>query len=139
MLISPQGRCPGVLFSALKIANPDTCLVICSDISADSTCDAANAAEFKGHIEQIKLDDPIGGFNEIEKAAEHAKGYLSYADEVRANITGGTTLMGVIVQRLVEDAQKLSRLVRRFALIDRRSTQEQDAVPFVESESHWLD
>ncbi len=139
LLISPQGRRPGVLFSALKIANPDTCLVICSDISADSTRDAANAAGFKGQIEQIKLDDPIGGFNEIEKVAEHAKGYLLYADEVIANITGGSTLMGVIVQHLVEESQKLNRSMRRFALIDRRSTQEQDTVPFVESESHWLD
>lgn len=139
LLISPQGRRPSVLFSALKIANPDTCLVICSDISADSTLDAANAAGFKGHIEQIKLDDPIGGFNEIGKVTEHAKSYLSYANEVSANITGGSTLMGVIVQQLVEEAQKLDRPVKRFALIDRRSTQEQDTVPFVESESHWLD
>ena len=35
-------------------------------------------------------------------------------------MTGGTTLMGLIVQRLVEEAQKLDRTVRRFALIDRR-------------------
>ena len=139
LLISPQGRRPGVLFSALKIADPDTCLVICSDISADSTRDAANTAGFKGHIEQIKLEDPIGGFNEIEKAAEHAKGYLLYADEVIANITGGSTLMGVIVQQLVEEAQKLDRPMNRFALIDRRPTEKQDTDPFVESDYHWLD
>ncbi|MYB92479.1 hypothetical protein F4Y43_01305 [Candidatus Poribacteria bacterium] len=83
--------------------------------------------------------DPIGGFNEIEKVVEHAKGYLLYANEVIANITGGTTLMGVIVQHLVEEAQKQNSSMRRFALIDRRSTREQDEVPFVESESHWLD
>ena len=139
LLISPQGRRPGVLFSALKVADPDTCLVICSDVSADSTCDAAREAGFKGHIEQIKLEDPLGGFAEIDAVAEGAHGYLSYADEVRANITGGTTLMGVIVQRLVEDAQELSRPVRRFALIDRRPQEEQDNDPFVEGDPHWLD
>lgn len=139
LLISPQGRRPGVLFSALKVAAPDTCLVICSDISADSTRDAAREAGFKGHIEQIKLEDPLGGFSEIDIVAESARDYLSYADEVRANITGGTTLMGVIVQRLVEDAQELSRPVRRFALIDRRPQEEQDSDPFKVGESHWLD
>ena len=139
LLISPQGRRPGVLFSALKVADPDTCLVICSDISADSTRDAAREAGFKGHIEQIKLEDPLGGFSEIDIVAESAHDYLSYADEVRANITGGTTLMGVIVQRLVEDAQELNRPVRRFALIDRRPQEEQDSDPFKVGESHWLD
>ena len=139
LLISPQGRRLGVLFSALKVAEPDTCLVICSDTSVDSTREAADKAGFKGHIEQIKLDDPLGGFDEIEKVAERAKGYLSYADEVIANITGGTTLMGVIVQRLVEETQKLSRPVKRFALIDRRPTEDQENDPFVKGESHWLD
>ena len=139
LLISPQGRRPGVLFSALKVADPDTCLVICSDISIESTRDAAREAGFKGHIEQIKLADPLGGFSEIDIVVESAHDYLSYADEIKANITGGTTLMGVIVQRLVEDAQELSRPVRRFALIDRRSQEEQDNDPFVVGESHWLD
>ena len=139
LLISPQGQRPGVLFSALKVADPDTCLVICSDISIGSTRDAAREAGFKGHIEQIKLADPLGGFAEIDAVAERAHDYLSYANEVRANITGGTTLMGVIVQRLVEDAQELSLPVRRFALIDRRSQEEQDSDPFEVGESHWLD
>ena len=139
LLISPQGRRPGVLFSALKVADPDTCLVICSDISVGSTRDAAREAGFKGHIEHIQLDDPLGGFNEIEKVTEHAKGYLSYANEVSANITGGSTLMGVIVQQLVEEAQKLDRPVRRFALIDRRPQEEQDCDPFKVGEHHWLD
>ena len=139
LLISPQGQQPGVLFSALKIAEPDTCLVICSDTSATSIRGAADAARFKGHIEQIKLEDPLGGFTHIDQAAENAHDYLSYADEIRANITGGTTLMGVIVQRLVEDAQKLNQPVRRFALIDRRSREEQGENPFVEGESYWLD
>lgn len=139
LLISPQGGSPGVLFSALKVANPDTCLVICSDASILSIDDAASTAGFKGHIEKIKLSDPIGGFAEIDAVTERVEGYLTYADKVIANITGGSTLMGVIVQRLVEDAQKLDCPVERFALIDRRPTEEQDKKPFVESDSHWLD
>ncbi len=139
LLISPQGGRPGVLFSALNVAQPDVCLVICSEESASRIPEAAKEACFKGHIERIKLTDPLGGFAEIDVVAERAQGYLFYADEVIANLTGGSTLMGVIVQRLVEEAQKLDRPVKRFALIDRRTTKEQDSNPFVQGDSHWLD
>lgn len=139
LLISPQGGQAGVLFSALQVAQPDVCLVICSATSAPHIPEAAKKAGFKGHIEQIKLADPLGGFAEIGAVAERAQGYLSYADEVIANITGGSTLMGVIVQRLVEEAQKLDCPVKRFALIDRRPRDEQDNDPFVQGDSHWLD
>ena len=139
LLISPQGNRAGVLFSAIKVAEPDTCLVICSSTSATTIPDAASHAKFAGHIEPIVLNDPIGGFDEIDAIAECTKGYLSYADEVLASMTGGTTLMGLIMQRIVEEAHKLGCPVRRFALIDRRPTGVQDSDPFVESEYHWLD
>lgn len=139
LLISPQGNRAGVLFSALRVAKPDTCLVICSSTSVATLSDAARHANFKGHIERIILNDPIGGFAEIDAVAECTKAYLSYADKVLASMTGGTTLMGVIVQRIVEEAQKLERPVQRFALIDRRPTDVQDSDPFVESEHYWLD
>ena len=139
LLISPQGNRAGVLFSALKVTEPDTCLVICSSTSVATLSDAASHANFEGYIERIILNDPFGGFAEIDAVAEDTKGYLTFADEVLASITGGTTLMGVIVQRIVEEAQKLGRPVRRFALIDRRPTEVQDSDPFVESDYHWLD
>jgi CRISPR-associated DxTHG motif protein len=141
LLISPQGMRPGVLFSALKAVQPDVCLAICSETSAGSISEAAEKACFKGHIEQIKLADPHGGFDDIDTVTESARGYLLYANEVVANMTGGTTLMGVVVQRLVEDAQKLGpdRSVKRFALIDRRPHADQENDPFVQGESHWLD
>ncbi len=139
LLLSPQGTKPGVLFSALKVARPDTCLVICSATSAGSITEAAKRADFEGPIKQIELTDPFGGFDEIDAAAEHAHRYLLNSDKVVANMTGGTTLMGLIVQRLSEDAQKLDRPIKRFALVDRRPIEEQDSDPFVESDCHWLD
>lgn len=139
VLLSPQGTRPGVLFSALQVAQPDTCLVLCSTTSASRIPEAIQHAGFQGHIEQIVLTDPHGGFAEINTAREQARLHLLRADEVIANMTGGTTLMGVIVQRLVEEAQKLDRSVRRFALIDRRPPAEQDLDPFVQGEHCWLD
>ena len=87
----------------------------------------------------IELVDPHGGFDEITKAVDQVRPYLLEADEVVANMTGGTTLMGIIVQQLVEEAQKLDRPVRRFVLIDRRPPARQDQDPFVQSDCHWLD
>lgn len=139
LLLSPQGMRPGVLFSALQVAEPNTCLVICSETSASSIPDAASQVGFKGHIEQIELADPLGGFDEIDAIAERAHDYLLSTDAVIANMTGGSTLMGIIVQRLVEEARKLSRPVKRFALIDRRPTADQDSDPFVQGDSYWLD
>ena len=140
LLISPQGTRPGVLFSALKVTHPaDTCMVICSSASAGSIVDAAGHAEFIGGIESVELNDPHGGFNEIEKAVDQVRRHLLEADEVVANMTGGTTLMGIIVQQLVEEAKKLDRPVRRFVLIDRRPPEGQDQDPFVQSDCHWLD
>ena len=139
LLLSPQGTRPGVLFSALKVAQPDTCLVICSNVSASSIPVAVEQAKFKGDIKRVELTDPHGGFAEIDATAEHARRKLLDADEVLANMTGGTTLMGLIIQRLVEQAQQLDRKVQRFALIDRRPPTEQDSDPFVQSDCHWLD
>ena len=138
LLLSPQGTKPGVLFSALMIAEPNSCLVVCSAASASSIPDAAAHAEFKGTCEKIQLANPLGGFAEIDDAATRARNRLLEADEVVANMTGGTTLMGLVIQRLVEEAQRLNRPVRRFALIDRRPPAEQDSNPFVQGEHHWL-
>ena len=139
LLISPQGTRPGALFSALKVAEVDTCLVICSDASAISVPEAAKHAGFAGCVHQIQMADPQGGFNEIDEITKQARQSILRADEVVANMTGGTTLMGIVVQRLVEGAQKLDRPVRRFVLIDRRSPDEQASNPFVEGDSCWLD
>ncbi len=70
---------------------------------------------------------------------KQARPYLLGADEVIANMTGGTTLMGLVVQRLTEEAQKLDRSVRRFALIERRPPAEQDSDPFVQGDCRWLE
>ena len=139
LLLSPQGTKAGVLFSALKTAQPDSCLVVCSGASVSTICDAAKNAGFGDHIEQIILTDPHSGFAEIDGTVTQASPLLLAADEVVANTTGGTTLMGLVIQRLVEEAQKLDRPVRRFALIDRRPPAEQDSDPFVQGDAHWLD
>ena len=139
LLLSPQGTKPGVLFSALKVAQPDTCLVICSAASKSSIGEACEHAGFQGSIERIVLADPHGAFDKIKAFVEQARCHLLATGEVVANVTGGTTLMGLIIQELAKEAQKRDRPVRRFALIDRRPPAEQDRDPFVQGEHHWID
>ncbi len=144
LLISPQGNKPGVLFSAIQAArqkgfSPKRCIVICSEQSVASVEKAASKADFQGECDIRLLKDPHGGFEEIEQLVRDVVSRLLQADEILANLTGGTTLMGVVVQKMVQEAKSLDRPVGQFALIDRRSPQEQDANPYVQGESYWLE
>ena len=85
------------------------------------------------------MAEPHGGYAEIAQAVAQAREELLHADAVVANMTGGTTLMGRVVQQMTEEACKLDRDVRRFALVDRRPPAEQDNNPFVQGEAYWLD
>jgi thioesterase domain-containing protein len=64
---------------------------------------------------------------------------LVAAQEIAVNLTGGTTLMGLAVAAIANEAQRLGRDVRRFGLVDRRPPSEQDANPYRAGEAFWLD
>jgi hypothetical protein len=144
LLVSPIGERPGVLFSAIKRASgeglhPDFCLVICSQRSETAVPDALSRAGFHGEHRSLRLEDPYAGKDERQKLIEESRAYLASADDVSVNITGGTTLMGVIAEDLAQEARRLTRPARRFALIDRRDPEEQKRDPFVEGDLLWLD
>ena len=144
LLVSPIGERPGVLFSAIKRAAgegspPDVCVVICSQRTEVSVPEALSRAAFSGEHFLLRLEDPHAGIDEIKRLTKASRQYLSSADKVSVNITGGTTLMGVVAEELAQEARKLARPVRRFALIDRRSPVEQKDSPFVEGDILWLD
>lgn len=139
LLVSPLGTRPGVLFSALKACRPCRCFVICSRESSRNIDEAIRQSSFSGDARKFEFSDHQAGFREIDTAVRLGRDWLLEADRVVANVTGGSTLMGLAVQRFVEEAEKLDRPVRRIALIDRRTRTEQDNTPFVEGECHWLD
>jgi CRISPR-associated DxTHG motif protein len=139
VLVSPQGHSPGLLYSALCNTRPTGCIVLCSEASRAHVLPAIEQAGFGGHVLALVLDDPLQGFDELKRLQGEALPYLFGADQVVANLTGGTTLMTAAVQRLVEAAKALGRPVRRFALIDHRSREEQREAPFVPSDIYWLD
>ena len=146
VLVSPIGRRPGVLFSAMQAcrtsghtAGPDVCLVICSDETAASVDEAAKQAGYAGAVELLRLGDPYGGRDEIEPLVRTARRHFVGGGEVRVNITGGTTLMGLAAEALAAAARKLACPVRRFGLIDRRPPAQQEADPYRVGEPFWLD
>lgn len=140
LLVSPQGHSRGVLFNALKAPGLpfDRCIAICSESSRDSLREAADHAEFTGDIIPLVVADPWKGVGEIKDLVDRAKADLLRADEVVVNLTGGTTLMCIIAQRLYETARGFDKPSRRFVLADRRATQEQLDEPWVLSEIQWL-
>jgi len=147
VLISPIGKRPGVLFSAVHAArrsgaggDPTLCLVICSRDTEGLIADAVEQAQFAGVYQPLVLADAFsGGCGEIKQLAMAARKHFIGAIEVMVNATGGTTLMGLAAEELASVARSLACPVRRFGLIDRRSAREQDMEPYQPGEPFWLD
>ncbi len=146
VLVSPIGKRPGVLFSALEvcrtdkdIGEPTICLVVCSRETERLIRKAARHAGYEGRVEPLRLEDPYGGRPEIERLVKTARKHFIGADEVVVNVTGGTTLMGLVAEALAAAARKLACPVRRFGLIDRRPPEQQDTDPYQAGETFWLD
>jgi hypothetical protein len=87
----------------------------------------------------VRLDDPFAGVEELGRRIEEATPHLRRAGEVLVNVTGGTTLMGVLVERIAGKARRLKRPVHRFALVDRRPPDAQAADPYQAGDVCWLD
>lgn len=145
VLVSPIGKRPGVLFSALHACRdvgglPDICLVICSGGSEAGIEEAVGKVDHAGEIVRLRFEDPYGGLGEIERLEAAARPWLLGAEDVLINVTGGTTLMGLAAEQLANAARDLAcPSVRRFGLVDRRPPDEQDAKPYVIGEPFWLD
>lgn len=146
VLVSPIGMRPGVLFSALHAcraagdgADPAVCLVVCSSETEGLIAEAVSHAEYAGPVEPLRLEDPYGGRPEIDRMVKAARARFVGAGEVFVNVTGGTTLMGLVAEAFAVAARRLACPVRRFGLIDRRPPAQQDADPYRAGEPFWLD
>lgn len=140
LLITAQGLSAGVLFSALSNAKPNRCIVICSENTTSSIAEATQKTNYTGKIQILIIKHPNQyDADEIASFQRQASRWLLEADEIVGNLTGGTTLMGVAVQQLIEQAKKLDRPTRRFVLNDYRTPEEQRSNPYVLGDLVWLD
>ena len=146
ILVSPIGMRPGVLFSALQVCRtergcgePARCLVICSRETEGKIAETLEKAAYRGDVELLCLENPYGGSDEVKRLERASRQHFIGASEVVVNVTGGTTLMGLVAEALASTARGLACPVRRFGLIDRRAPHEQDADPYRVGEKFWLD
>ncbi|MBX6751410.1 MAG: hypothetical protein IRY85_17395 [Micromonosporaceae bacterium] len=132
-----------MLFSALRAAGPDqlSCvLVICSADTERAIDEAVGKAGYRGRIVRLRLEDPFAGVVELNDLVRAANHHLAEIGTVLVNITGGTTLMGVLAERIAGRARRgRRRSVHRFALIDRRPVTEQENDPYQVGQACWLD
>ena len=144
LLVSPIGMRPGVLFSAIHACRdaerePDTCVILCSNETERMIADALEHSNFTGAVVPLVFKDPFGGGrDEIDHLTKHVRERFIGAGKVLVNVTGGTTLMGLAAESLWNEARRLGCLGRRFGLIDRRSTEVQNADPYQLGEPFWL-
>ncbi len=139
LIVSPLGNTPGVLYSAVRSCSSsstanDLCLVISSKATSRHLPEALEQAGFKGRMAELRLQDPFSGLEERTRLKEQALQFILGSREVHVNMTGGTTLMGLLVDEIANDARKYQRLASRFVLIDKRTPDEQRDNPYVAGE-----
>jgi len=139
LLVVPIGMSPGVLFTALKKENPDVLLLIGSNESLSSAKESIEKAGWKGKQEMYCVQDPHTGVAERESlcATQTIRELVSSATKVVGVLTGGTTLLGIMVQDVLSLAPRLLP-VRRIFLVDRRSIHAQKSDPYQEGECHII-
>jgi hypothetical protein len=141
LLITPVGLSPGVLYSGALHVKPDRLLIVTSQQAATRISEALeHARSLQTPQQTLVLEDAFLGYREVDRhlGSEMDRAFVA-ADQLIVNVTGGTTVMQYAVERLASRARDLGVPVRRVALIDRRSPEEQRANPYVLGEIVWLD
>lgn len=139
LLVCPIGMTPGVLYSAIKHTQPHRLVVICSDQSLPFINEAVDQIGFQGELQKLVFKDPFTGIDEFSTLTQQVSKWLFDADEVHANLTGGTTLMGALVSSMLQLAtREFQRPVYDFVLIDKRSPEVQRNNPWQLGDIHYF-
>jgi len=138
LLVSPLGKTPGVLQSALDCCDPkpQRLLVVTSREHREQAENLAREKLPSDDVEVITVQDPFRGVNELNALVQQAKKEVAKAEQVRVNLTGGTTLLGLAVERIARQAERLSVPVRRFVLVEPTALSEQSRLEWVDDAEH---
>ena len=136
LLVTPLGLSPGVVYSAVKNIGRERIaglLVVTSEQSKARLDEALKEAEADDlPCDVLRMNDPFAGYDEAKRLIDNAlRRKLVDAGTITINLTGGTTVMQYVVERIGDAARKLGCQVRRIALVDRRPIDEQRARPYV--------
>ena len=140
LLVTPLGLSPGVLYTALTRMRPDSVVALTSREASgrlSEICERAGYPESGIHTELI--EDPHRCFQSGAELVARIRPRVMVAQSVTVNVTGGTTALQYLAERVGRDAERLGVPVRRVALVDSRSFTDQQAEPFVPGEVITLD
>jgi len=138
LLVSPLGTTLGVLQSALDCCDPkpQRLLVVTSREQAENAENLAREKLPSNPVTVITVQDPFRGVSELNALVQQAKKEVAKAEQVRVNLTGGTTLLGLAVERIARQAERLSVPVRRFVLVGPTAPSEQSSLVWVDDAEH---
>lgn len=140
LLITPLGRSPGVLFSALRLLQPDYLVVVTSAEARENVATAVERADYTGSHEIFEVADPFADFRAADQFVSRELNLrFIRSREVVVNLTGGTTVLQYVADQFGQKASRLGANVRRIALVDRRSPAEQQLDPYETGELIELD
>ncbi len=147
LIVSPLGHSPGVLFSAIRTirncapadTRNDMCAVIASEQTRGEAREALAQAGFEGEVCILEFQDAFAGVREIQGMLAQTRTLVLEAEDTHVNITGGTTLMGLLAEKIAIQARDYQRLGSRFMLIDQRPPEEQRAAPYEMGQKFVLD
>ncbi|MDN5293999.1 MAG: hypothetical protein PWQ31_1304 [Eubacteriales bacterium] len=141
VLISPLGTSPGLLYSALAHVQPQRLIVITSELAAQRLPEILSRAGFTGTWMAVCVQDPFTCFHEVDKVwRQIILSFPPWEDgRFTVNITGGTTALQYVVQKVAARLKEEGYAVREMALVDRRSREEQEKEPYVVGECYFLE
>lgn len=136
VLVTALGHSPGVVYSGVGRVRPDRLVVVTSADAAGRLREALDRAGVAAlPVTTRVMADPYAGYREERDIIDdELRRLLVDARRVTVNLTGGTTVMQYVVDRIGDEARRLGADVRRVALVDRRPQEEQRADPYVPGE-----
>jgi hypothetical protein len=119
------------VYSAVVYTRPDHLLVVTSSTARQRLSEVLEQAGYAALPNTvIEMVDAYGGFDESRQINDRVAGLLVKATEAVINLTGGTTAMHYMVERIAGTAQRLGVRTRTIAVVDRRPLSEQQAQPY---------
>ncbi|HCW51697.1 MAG TPA: hypothetical protein DGR79_06490 [Clostridiales bacterium] len=143
LLVAPLGLKPGALYTALRAMEPHRLAVVVSretEGRVPEVLERAGMTHLRDRLKLLRLDDPHRGFREVQGLLDdELHRWFVSSEEVVVSLTGGTTVMEYVVERLAACARRLGVSTTKVAAVDTRSAEEQQADPYVMGEIILLD
>jgi hypothetical protein len=140
VLITPLGNSKGLLYTAIKLINPDRIVVLTSEKLKDMVEEICKQTAFTdaNKIQVEIIEDPFSGFEEGAYLAKKMVLSLKNVKNLYVNFTGGTTAMQFAMQAFWDLARNEFDS-KRVAFVDKRAAAEQQSNPYVIGEILYID